>query len=405
MNTKIEAGAHGPGRGAVVAVALGLFACETPADDPSLVVRRDSAGVEIVEALRPAWGDSDGWRIDPEPIVDLAMSGSGPTHEFARVLGMARLSDGSIALADGVMNELRLYAPDGGFVGSAGRAGEGPGEFSGGMYEMVMAAGDTMWVRDWGRRVSMFAPDLTPVRTFGLTSPISGIHDLEDGTMIVGFHLPFGEGSDVDGLIQTPTALWRFDLEGNRLDSIGGTDGYTDYVRESSRGGVMSIATLFPVKAQVATHGGMLFVGNADVMDVEERTAAGDLARILRVRDYDLGLSAAELRAERDDFLGDNPSALLQEVAERTPASGKRPAYADMIVDPAGAIWLQRFRGDSEMDNPDRWLVLNADGVWLGSVEVPERFQILDIETDAVLGVWRDELNVPHPQALPLHRN
>ena len=284
MNTKTETGVHGPGRTVGVAVLLGLFACESPANDPSLVVRRDSAGVEILEALRPVWGDADGWRIDPEPIVDLAMSGSGPSHEFAEVLGMARLSDGSIAVADGMLNELRLYAPDGGLVGSAGREGEGPGEFSGGIREMVSAAGDTLWVRDWGRRVSMFGPDLTPVRTFGLTSPVSGIYDLEDGTMVVGFHIPFGGGSDVGGLVQTPTALWRFDLAGNRLDSIGGTDGYTDYVRESSRGGIMSIATLFPVKAQVATHGGLLFVGNADVMEVEERTAAGDLARILRIR-------------------------------------------------------------------------------------------------------------------------
>ena len=106
MNTKTETGVHGPGRTVGVAVLLGLFACESPANDPSLVVRRDSAGVEILEALRPVWGDADGWRIDPEPIVDLAMSGSGPSHEFAEVLGMARLSDGSIAVADGMLNEL-----------------------------------------------------------------------------------------------------------------------------------------------------------------------------------------------------------------------------------------------------------------------------------------------------------
>ena len=405
MNTKTETGVHGPGRSAVIVVLLGLFACESPADDPSLVVRRDSAGVEIVEALRPVWGDGEGWRIGPEPVVDLVMSGSGPSHEFADVLGMARLSGGSIAVADGMLNEVRLYTPDGGLVGSAGREGEGPGEFSGGIYEMVMGAGDTSWVRDWGRRVSMFGPDLTLARTFGLTSPVSGIYDLEDGTMVVGFHRPFGGDSDVGGLIKTPTALWRFDLAGNRLDSIGGTDGYTDFVRESSRGGIMSIATLFPVDAQVATHGGRLFVGNADVMEVEERTAAGDLARILRIRDYDLGLSAAELSAERDDFLGDNPSSLLQEVAESTPASGNRPAYDDIIVDPFGALWLRRYRGGSESAEPERWLVLAADGTWLGTVEVPHRFGVVDVEVDAVLGVWYDELNVPHPRVLPLNRN
>ena len=121
MNTKMEAGVPQRGRSAVVAVVLGLFACESPADDPSLVERRDSVGVEIAEALRPVWGDGEGWQIDPEPIIDLAMSGSGPTNEFAEVTGMARLSDGSIAVADEMLNEVRLYAPDGGLVSSAGR--------------------------------------------------------------------------------------------------------------------------------------------------------------------------------------------------------------------------------------------------------------------------------------------
>ena len=44
-----------------------------------------SAGVEIVEALRPLWGESSLWRIDPEPTVDLTVSGSGPNHEFGDV--------------------------------------------------------------------------------------------------------------------------------------------------------------------------------------------------------------------------------------------------------------------------------------------------------------------------------
>ena len=64
-----------------VAPAVGacLLACGEPADDPSLAHRRDSAGVEIVEALRPLWGDGDSevWRVDPEPVVDLALTGAG----------------------------------------------------------------------------------------------------------------------------------------------------------------------------------------------------------------------------------------------------------------------------------------------------------------------------------------
>ena len=75
-----------------------------------------------------------------------------------------------------------------------------------------------------------------------------------------------------------------------------------------------------------------------------------------------------------------------------------------MIVDPTGAVWLQLYRGESEADEPVRWLVLAADGTWLGTVGLPDRFRIVDIEMDAVLGVWYDELDVQHPQALRLER-
>ena len=145
-------------------------------------------------------------------------------------------------------------------------------------------------------------------------------------------------------------------------------------------------------------------MGNAEFMEVEERTREGYLIRILRIPDYSLALSASVLSAEREAYLGGSSSSLLRETAEKTPASGTRPAYSKIIVDPSGAVWLQQYQGESEAAEPQRWLVLEADGTWLGTVEVPGGFRILDIEMDAVLGVWYDELDVQHPQVLRLVR-
>ena len=293
----------------------------------------------------------------------------------------------------------------GGFLASAGREGEGPGEFSGGIEEMLAAGGDTLWVLDWDGRVSVFAPDLTLAdRTFSLQSNAGAIYDLGDGSMAAEFSVPASAGDEV-GPIRTPRALWRFDVEGTRLDSIGTTAGNEEYVTRTSRGTWSSLAPLFPKEAQVASHAGSIFVGNADFMDVEEWTPEGELARILRIRDYPLVLSAAVLRAERDALLeGRSSSSRFHEVAERTPPSGNRPAYDDIIVDPSGALWLRQYRGRTERAQPRRWLVLAADGTWLGAVDMPDRFRVVDIELDAVLGVWRDELNVQHPQILGLDR-
>lgn len=86
------------------------------------------------------------------------------------------------------------------------------------------------------------------------------------------------------------------------------------------------------------------------------------------------------------------------------PASETRPAYADIIVDPSGAVWLELYRGEGERDQPQEWLVLDADGAWLGTVGIPDGFSVSDITMDAVLGVWRDELGVEYPQVLRLTR-
>ena len=383
-----------------------LSGCAAPVDDPSLVVRQDSGGVEIVEAQRPLWGDSSLWRIDPEPLVDLTTSGSGENHEFGQVTGMARFADGSVVVADGLEQHIRLYSPQGGLVATAGREGEGPGEFSGGIEEMLVAAGDSVWVIDWDGRVSLFGPDLVLDRTFstsGLGAVPQAIHDLADGFMAVELVLPFTT-SDEAGTVRTPRILWRLNTEGTALDSIGSTVGNEQYLAATSDGDLQSTTPLFPKRTQITTNDGALFVGTAESMEAEEWTAEGQLARILRIPDYPLALSAAVLQAERDSLLSRRSSPLSREVAERTPASGTRPAYGSMIVDPTGAVWLRHYAGRSERSYPQRWLVLAADGTWLGTVVAPDRFRIVDIETDVVLGVWYDELNVSQPQVLRLER-
>ena len=265
---------------------------------------------------------------------------------------MVRLADGSLVVADDTWLQIRLYSPEGSFVRATGRDGEGPGEFSGGIEQMVGAGGDTVWVLDWDGRVSVFGPDLALARTFSLLANASSIHDLGDGSMAVEYISPFWT-RDAIGAIRNPTVLWRFDVEGTRLDSIAATEGYDEYVVQRPNGNTASVSPLFRKEAQVASHAGSIFVGNAEFMEVEERTREGDLVRILRIPDYPLSLSRSALRAEREAYLDGRSSSLLHEAAERTPASGTRPAYSRMIVDLSGAVWLQQYRGESEAEEPD----------------------------------------------------
>ena len=72
----------------VAAACLGsALECSDTYGDPTLVARRDSAGLQVVEARRSLWEDARGWTVAPEPLVDPALSGSGEKHLFHAVSG------------------------------------------------------------------------------------------------------------------------------------------------------------------------------------------------------------------------------------------------------------------------------------------------------------------------------
>lgn len=383
-----------------------LPACAPSDDGPAAASLRDSAGIAIVESFRPAWGDSaqtgsNAWRVDPEPLLDLAESGTGDPHNFYQVRDVKRLPDGSLVVANRGSNEIRKFSAEGRFVGSAGGHGEGPGEFTN--LQQVEPVGDSLLARDIRSRITLFGPDLRHLRTLQLPPGVRDLHHLGNGTMVAPVVVDYPE---VYGLLRPPEALLVYDLEGHRVDSIGWTPGYEEYVTDALTG-----RPLFGRASVLDTHDGRVFVGSADHMQVEELNSRGDTIRILRIPDFPLALTASQVEAERDARLDiplppgatSLPPFFVQAI-EDMPSPETRPAYAAMLVDPTGAVWLRPFRGTSEDGGPEHWLVLGPDGAWLGSVEIPDDFRVMEIGVDEILGVLTDEMDVQHPQVLRLRR-
>ena len=390
-------------RSLLLPVLLLLPACQAREDGPPLVVQRDSAGIEIVEAMRPLWGDSSLWSIDPDPLVDLTLSGNGPRHEFHGLRDMKQRPDGSLVIADGSSLEVRVFSAAGEFLGSFGGRGDGPGEFR--SLRRIENAGDTLLALDRGR-VTVAAPDLTVVGTFAIDPWTIDLHYLDRGRILPEISRPVLPMDGLAGRVRPPQPLVLLDLEGTRIDSVGELLGAEVYVLVRDGSYVGAAPHFFGKRPHVAALGRHILRGSSDTMQLEELDPSGNLVRILRIPDYPLDLSDARIASERDLLLGRlAPGHPLRAPFEAVPASDTRPAFTDILVDPSGAVWLELHRAESEQDQPEEWLVLDADGTWLGTIEVPDRFRVTEITMDAVLGVREDALHIQHPQLLRLTRN
>src|SRR5690606_28409045 len=107
--------------------ALSTACGDAGADADATSVRRDSAGITIVENSGPAWQPGEEWRVDSTPLFAIAPD-AGEDAEFQIIMGVTRLSDGRVIALDRRAPSVRAFLPAGERAWTAVREGAGPGE-------------------------------------------------------------------------------------------------------------------------------------------------------------------------------------------------------------------------------------------------------------------------------------
>jgi hypothetical protein len=402
--------AVGPGaRGVAATLVVALAACGEgggPPVDPVSV--RDSAGVRIVvhDASAPVPAQ---WTVAAEPTIRIGAV-DDPDQQLSNVRGGRVLGDGRIVVADGGSASLRFFGPDGRFEGSVGAPGEGPGEFAG-LRALAAAPGDSLYAYDSRlRRLSVFGPDGTYVRSFRLA--VDGERGqgvfaaaFDDGTILVQGFANAGGGEMPEGRYVPRSALYHYGSTGELLDSVPVVREGDSYIEPVEFPGGMGIWFTTPLFAH-GTHvdaGPVLYVARTRGPSLEIRAPGGELRTRVRTRGLDLEVTPERTARQREALLAavedEEERIRVRNALDEMPVPDSMPAFAALAVDDAGRAWLRAFQPEGdEAPGPWRWTVYERDGVPVATAETPAGVRPLHIGRSSFLGLARDELDVEYVQ-------
>jgi hypothetical protein len=397
-------------------------ACSEGTTESGRQTRSDSAGIEIVHSHAEVWSEQTRWRLSEEPILQIGTVAGDSSYLLHSAHTAFRLSDKRVAVANMGTNELRYFDSTGKFIRNTGREGQGPGEWDQ-LYGLHRGGGDTLVVLEPGannteHHVISGAGDF--VHTFTLESVTRRDNIWAVGITSTGFVVGYSliENPPREGFYRDMYQHFVFDMRGRMIDSIGMLVG-------QGFSGLDGEPGMFSPRGYYSVRGDKLYFGVGDrhetrIYRIEVIVATGDpaalrasnpeqplarmvLERLVR-RDPDRPLEITPEVIERQketqrkfwrDRLakGQGPNVNIESQISRMRFPERFPAQQRLLVDSERNIWEQRYKIPG--DTVDTFSVYDSIGAWLGLVEMPQGFRPTDIGRDYILGIWRNEDDVP----------
>lgn len=365
-----------------------LAACAPAAETPNWTVE-DSAGVEIVSSLGPA----PAWSLSAEPILPLGVVDQGGPTEFFRVVDIALLEGGGMAVANGGTHEVRLFTAEGRHVGTFGREGRGPEEFRG--LSMVESVGDSLLVYD-GRndRASVWSTTGVFGRSFrlewfnGLLFPV----DVGDDGIVAVTARYMTELSG-SGLVVDTALVSRYDFRGNLIDSVARLP-HNERVVQRQGDLQTTLGAPFSSSAAIVAAGPGFCYAFGPAPDIRCYDGQGRLERVVRVPAAPRRVTPEHVAAFWAEREADEPgprSNAFRRMRDFMPFPEAFPAFGQLLVDDVGRLWARRYRLP---DAPvEEWLVFESGRV-VGALAAPVGFRVMAVRADHVAGVFTDDLGI-----------
>ena len=338
----------GGGRGAAVASLLVLAGCSRLEGNPDSYLIRDSAGVRIVDNVQPSWGPGQGWFVEDVPSLVVGGGSEGDGPPLFAVAGVVRMDDGVIVVATSWRAQLHFFGPSGQYLRSVGGRGVGPGEFS--FLASISLYGDSLLAFDQRLfRVSVFDREGRFARSYDL--PLAGrSFSVEgrfqhDGTALFRIR---GYANRTPGYFRTNDPLVMVRPRDEVVRGIGESPGAEQYFWPAPLDNVRS-GWAFSRSTSLALGNDLVYVGTADLFEIQALALDGELRRIIRapganrvVTPEDIERFEAEALRNRRRVRRGAPG--LERLLEETEHHATMPAYSVLFLDSPGNLWVEEYR-------------------------------------------------------------
>ena len=338
------------------------------------------------------------WVIAPKPSISIGAVEGAPAYLFSQIVGVTRLSNGSIVVADRGSHQIRFFDNAGQHLKSVGRQGQGPGEFEH-MRALLRCGGDSIFAFDlhWDQKV--YTPGGRLVREQRLTLPTSGFRSpYELGCSSRGMFVAQAWSPQVlqpqHEFYRTSARIFILTRDGNIAADLGD---FPNSERLSSTRG--NRPHPFGRQTAIAIGRDRVYVGTAERMEVWTYDFAGKRGNPFLGPSPDLTIRPVHLAAyleERVATVDDSIKPRLRREIPRMPLPSSFPAYTSLRLDSMENLWVERFPRPGELQRS--WLVFSRAGHVIAEVIAVKGLRVLDIGNDYVLGVHTDDDGVERVQ-------
>ncbi len=348
------------------------------------------------------------WSVDPIPIMDIG--GVSPKGDVLIALpsGATRLPDGTIVVADRHSWSIRYFDSRGQLIRTAGRQGDGPGEFRG-LSWLGRCAGDTTFVWDFihrrmraldttGKVVRQFCLPLNPIDPvpYAFQCSANGVFALLAEPMLTNPPQKVHEST------REKAPLFLADAKGQVIRRIGEfvTREYTIASRIGS-----PMPRPLGRETSIALSNERVYVGTADSAVIEVFALDGTPGRPIYVRGPARRPTRQQYEKASDQLVAYQEDAAwrarFKQLFLDMPMPATLPPYSALLADRFGALWVVRsVPGDADL----QLTAYSIDGRALADVRLPRFLTVFEIGADYILGTYEDGASQPHVAVYTLRR-